>query len=50
MAMQINLEEVTADYQAGPIRSPEILKSISTTIKSPLQLWSARPVPENQAY
>ncbi|MFD1385880.1 energy-coupling factor transporter ATPase [Oceanobacillus oncorhynchi subsp. oncorhynchi] len=32
--MQINLEEVTADYQAGPIRSPEILKSISTTIKS----------------
>ncbi|GAA0340107.1 energy-coupling factor transporter ATPase [Oceanobacillus sp. FSL W7-1293] len=34
MAMQINLEEVTADYQAGPIRSPEILKSISTTIKS----------------
>ncbi|MEK4303880.1 energy-coupling factor transporter ATPase [Oceanobacillus sp. FSL K6-0251] len=34
MAMQINLQEVTADYQAGPIRSPEILKSISTTIKS----------------
>ncbi|WP_445667637.1 energy-coupling factor transporter ATPase [Oceanobacillus sp. FSL K6-0251] len=32
--MQINLQEVTADYQAGPIRSPEILKSISTTIKS----------------
>ncbi|WP_212929343.1 energy-coupling factor transporter ATPase [Oceanobacillus oncorhynchi] len=32
--MQINLQKVTADYQAGPIRSPEILKSINTTIKS----------------
>ncbi len=32
--MQINLHQVTADYQAGPIRSPEILKSISTTVKS----------------
>lgn len=34
VAMQINLHQVTADYQAGPIRSPEILKSISTTVKS----------------
>ncbi|WP_066196347.1 MULTISPECIES: energy-coupling factor transporter ATPase [Gracilibacillus] len=31
--MQVTWEQVTADYQVGPIRSPEILKSVTATVK-----------------
>ncbi|MFS0865510.1 energy-coupling factor transporter ATPase [Fredinandcohnia sp. 179-A 10B2 NHS] len=34
--MQINFENVTADYQLGPIRSPLVLQSVDLLIKSGL--------------